>query len=218
MAGVARRQAFDVIDAELRAIYDEAGSKVERPPLTVGARGQLWGELVLYIELSRPGGMIRLEDWANENLQIQQIACALAAYRLEQGTYPDTLEALVPNWFNSVPVDATNGLPLVYRRDGEGYVLYSLGLNGTDDEGSNYGTDFWKGHSILFEEQTDIRALMGIPARIERDEDENVVLEGDELENPANFWLYELTSEDADDVSIRLPLPTRTRLFSEEAY
>jgi len=66
-------------------------------------------------------------------------ACALERYRLAQGRYPDTLEALVPEWLKEVPVDLLDpkGGKLKYRREGDGgFVLYSIGLNRVDDGGN----------------------------------------------------------------------------------
>jgi hypothetical protein len=66
------------------------------------------------------------------------VACALERCRLAQGKYPASLEELVPNWLKQVPTDllAEGGAPLKYRREADGgFVLYSVGLNGVDDQG-----------------------------------------------------------------------------------
>jgi len=34
-----------------------------------------------------------------------------------------------------VPIDPFTGKPLVYRREGEGFIVYSLGTNQKDDGG-----------------------------------------------------------------------------------
>jgi len=63
------------------------------------------------------------------------VALALQAWRAEHGRYPDTLEALVPDILKAVPADPFGRGPLQYRRDGETYVLYSVGPDGRDDGG-----------------------------------------------------------------------------------
>jgi len=69
-------------------------------------------------------------------LDMAVIACALERHRLEQGRYPETLAALVPAYLPKVPVDVLEGLPLRYTPRGrEGYGLYSLGWNLTDEGG-----------------------------------------------------------------------------------
>lgn len=61
----------------------------------------------------------------------------LARYRLATGSYPETLAALAPDLRAELPdpVDPCTGKPLVYRREGEGFVVYSLGQNQKDDGG-----------------------------------------------------------------------------------
>ena len=61
------------------------------------------------------------------------LACRL--YKSRTGQYPDRLEALVPGILEEVPIDPFTGKALVYRREGEGFVVYSLGTNEKDDGG-----------------------------------------------------------------------------------
>lgn len=61
------------------------------------------------------------------------LACRL--YKSRTGSYPESLGALVPGILKDVPVDPFTGRPLVYRRDGEGFIVYSLGSNQKDDGG-----------------------------------------------------------------------------------
>jgi hypothetical protein len=82
-----------------------------------------------------------------------QIACALERYRLAHDEYPETLDALVPQFIQALPQDIIGGQPLHYRRTGDGkFLLYSVGWNETDDGGqeaphneSGWVTDFTKG-------------------------------------------------------------------------
>jgi hypothetical protein len=57
---------------------------------------------------------------------------ALAEYRLANGAYPESLEKLAP----APEHDGFTGKPLHYRRQGEGFTLWSAGLNQTDDGGT----------------------------------------------------------------------------------
>ena len=43
---------------------------------------------------------------------------ALIAYKLDHGSYPDSLDALVPNYLSFVPIDPYSGLPFEYRPHG----------------------------------------------------------------------------------------------------
>jgi hypothetical protein len=75
-----------------------------------------------------------------------QIVCALERYRLSHGEYPETLDALVPQFIGKLPHDIIGGQPsqgsgsasqpLHYRRTGDGrFLLYSVGWNEMDDGG-----------------------------------------------------------------------------------
>jgi len=61
------------------------------------------------------------------------LACRL--YKSRTGAYPESLEALVPGILKEVPIDPFTGKPFVYRREGEGFIVYSLGSNEKDDGG-----------------------------------------------------------------------------------
>jgi len=81
-----------------------------------------------------------------------QIACALERYRLVHGEYPEMLDALVPQFMQTIPHDLIGGQPLHYRRTDDGkFLLYSVGWNETDDGGQpsphkeNGGIDFTNG-------------------------------------------------------------------------
>jgi hypothetical protein len=66
-----------------------------------------------------------------------QIVCALERYRLAHGEYPEMLDTLMPQFIEKIPPDLIGGQPLHYRRTDDGrFVLYSVGWNETDDDGS----------------------------------------------------------------------------------
>ena len=70
------------------------------------------------------------------SIDLARIACALERYRLAHGQYPETLDALAPQFIGKLPHDIINGQPLHYRRTDDGkFLLYSVGWNETDDGG-----------------------------------------------------------------------------------
>jgi hypothetical protein len=73
----------------------------------------------------------------NTTLELTRLAAALAVYRVEHNAYPEKLDDLEPRELNQLPVDLYNGKSFLYRRDGMGYLLYSVGANGADDGGSH---------------------------------------------------------------------------------
>ncbi len=65
-----------------------------------------------------------------------RVACALEKFRLRTGEFPQTLDALIPNYLSAVPHDIVNDAPPRYRREADGtYTLYSVGWNEVDDGG-----------------------------------------------------------------------------------
>ncbi len=80
----------------------------------------------------------KLQDAADRVAQGERnlhLAFALAIYQRDNKSYPKSLDALVPNYLAKLPNDLFTGEPLVYRPTEKGYLLYSLGPNGKDDEG-----------------------------------------------------------------------------------
>jgi hypothetical protein len=64
------------------------------------------------------------------------VACALERFRLANGHFPETLNALVPHCIKELPHDIMDGQPLRYRRTEAGqFVLYSVGSDGVDNGG-----------------------------------------------------------------------------------
>ncbi|MCA9184533.1 MAG: hypothetical protein KDA99_02900, partial [Planctomycetales bacterium] len=64
-------------------------------------------------------------------------AAALAVFRAENGKYPESLDAIVPSIVSTIPLDPYSGQPPIYQRRGDGYLLYSVFENKTDDGGDD---------------------------------------------------------------------------------
>jgi hypothetical protein len=77
------------------------------------------------------------------------LACRI--FKSRTGEYPENLEALVPGLMTGVPVDPFTGKPLVYRREGKGFIVYSLGSNLRDDGGRST----WEITQLVMEKDDD---------------------------------------------------------------
>ena len=74
---------------------------------------------------------------AQMNVGLARVACALERFRLAHGKYPESLDALAPQFIEKIPHDIINGEPLKYRPTDDGqFVLYSVGWNEKDDGGA----------------------------------------------------------------------------------
>lgn len=92
----------------------------------------------IFAAIAVPNGAKALQTFAFNQAQADeaQIVCALERYRLKHGGYPDALDAMVPEFVESLPHDIIGGQPLKYRRSPDGkFVLYSIGWNETDNGG-----------------------------------------------------------------------------------
>ncbi len=75
------------------------------------------------------------------NARVTQTGLALLRHQSAHGAYPPTLAEIDPTLLAEAPLDPFTGKPLVYRPEGDGFVLYSLGENLTDDGGTAESTD-----------------------------------------------------------------------------
>ena len=82
------------------------------------------------------GNYAQKTAYAQNAVNMARIAIALERYRLAHGEYPESLDALAPQFMEKIPHDIINGEPLHYRRTDDGqFVLYSIGWNETDEGG-----------------------------------------------------------------------------------
>jgi hypothetical protein len=101
-------------------------------------------------------------------------AIALQRHFIRHGNYPNQLEALVPEFLSSVPVDYMDGQPIKCRLNPDGsFTLYSVGEDGKDDGGGmslpegSKSRDLWRRKDYVWpapatpEEVTEYRRQAG---------------------------------------------------------
>ncbi len=82
------------------------------------------------------------------NLRLALTAVALEQFRAAHNNrYPATLSELTPDYLDTTLMDPFDGRPLRYRKQGAGYVLYSIGPDLKDDGGKRMDP---KGGDIVF--------------------------------------------------------------------
>lgn len=82
------------------------------------------------------------EDRATMQFKLTKLAFPLAQYRADHDTYPATLADLTPKYVAKLPKDLFTDGDLHYRQEGDGYLLYSVGVNGKDDDGKTMAERF----------------------------------------------------------------------------
>jgi len=63
------------------------------------------------------------------------MALALRAFKRQRGAYPATLAELQATLDWNLPLDPFSGKDFVYRPEGRGFTLYSIGPNLADEHG-----------------------------------------------------------------------------------
>ena len=81
-------------------------------------------------------------DVAVAQIRIAQVALALKAYKNKMGQYPASLAELrkVIPW--ELPEDPFSGQNFVYKSEGDGFLVYSVGPNLKDDDGQAWDYGF----------------------------------------------------------------------------
>jgi hypothetical protein len=177
--GAERRRAFQKFNAKL----EKEAKRTKQIGSTITAifsrstRSDLVGSIFAALMLPAVDAASNAEDRTNSVLAMTQLSAALAVYRTSHEAYPEKIDALVPAVINKLPVDSYNEKPFVYKRLADGYLIYTVGVNGKDDGGSS----------------NEMSAFEGRPL--------------DDLEPTEAETLREKIPTGADDFSIRVPRP-----------
>ena len=132
----AREKEFDKIEEELAALAK--GARKQPPPKGDGpatAAGRNIGNTLLGLLAPSIRKVQNAHDRSTQIERNLEIAFALAAYHADTGRYPAKLADLAPRYLAQVQDDLFTGKPLTYLVAERGYLFYSFGVNGKDDEG-----------------------------------------------------------------------------------
>jgi hypothetical protein len=94
------------------------------------------------------GALTAFLDEAQVRAQLEIIGAALAIerHRVDHDSLPETLEVLSPVYLGSPPRDPFDGEPLRYHLTNNGFVLYSVGVDGKDNGGRQEDYDLFYEH------------------------------------------------------------------------
>jgi len=90
----------------------------------------------------------RAAHWRQETeVLLTRLLFALEAYHRDTGSYPDVLDDLLGRYIDEIPLDPFSGESFRYILEPPGYLLYSVGPNGMDEDGRDR-SDTPKGDDI----------------------------------------------------------------------
>jgi hypothetical protein len=134
-----REKEFDKLDGDLKALKKELATGDNLKKLLVPMPDKAVAKSVSDVLVSLLIPAVRKVQAAHDRaIQFQrnmQVAFALVAYQRDNAKYPAKLADLAPRYLAAVPEDVYSGRTLIYRPTEKGFLVYSVGLNGKDDEG-----------------------------------------------------------------------------------
>jgi hypothetical protein len=138
----ARIRKLSEIEAEGRTrntqFVSGTGATVLKTAGSVGERGRMFGEMLFSTTIPNLRTVFDAADCAQQTFDTVAVAYALAWYQRVNGRYPEALAQLAPTYLKTVPGDLFSGKGLIYQPNPNGFVLYSVGMNGADDGGRGY--------------------------------------------------------------------------------
>lgn len=142
----AREKALDKIEEDIKNTKKELGepgnlARLLRKAGPDKAVGKMIGEVLTGLMLPAARKVHGAYDRSEQIQRNLRVAFALAAYHHDNGRYPAKLADLAPKYLASVPDDLFSGKALIYRPTEKGYLVYSIGMNGKDEEGHWYDDD-----------------------------------------------------------------------------
>lgn len=144
---ITREKQLRQIDADLRELKKKTQESMPGALELLFAkdsdkvRGETIGNIVISLMLPAFNRVQSAADRCEQTQNNLYLAFALAAYHRDHNRYPKELDTLKPKYLDNIPTDIFAGKPLIYRPTANGYLLYSVGVNGRDEQGRGYEAD-----------------------------------------------------------------------------
>ena len=137
-----RKRKLEEINAHANTYLEAQKAKLVSPDgqaeiLSGGgkAKGKVISDVLLALVAPAVHKMPRTWERVQQQESNVIVAFALAQYHGDHGHYPKKLEELAPKYLKQLPGDIFSGKLLIYRPNEKGYLLYSVGYNGKDEDG-----------------------------------------------------------------------------------
>ena len=140
-----REDAYDKVDLELKKLQESVGEMTSENAAKLFWRGHQYRtkwmtDHITLMVMPNYNGISYTYETAYTRRDLLQVAMLLIAYKAEHKSYPKSLDQLASQYAAKIPLDRFTGKPLVYRLEGDEFLLYSFSRNGRDDDGDNAWT------------------------------------------------------------------------------
>ncbi len=128
-----QQYTLSIVDERARRVFPEVSAKGEK-----AVKQMRTGPYTILGKLLFPALEKAVRKSARMAFYVDatRVGCALERYRLANGSLPETLDKLTPQFIERVPNDIIDGKPLRFRHDANhAYRLYSVGWNQSDEGG-----------------------------------------------------------------------------------
>jgi len=138
--------------SKIEAYYDRANKMMQKTPYQSRRESVSYEEVgnqltgILLVDLMGPAfeRVTELLWRLRVSRQALVTTAAILRYQREKGQYPEGLNQLrAAGYIKQLPMDPYNDKPLVYKRNGEDFILYSFGADFDDDGGVENPKDQW---------------------------------------------------------------------------
>jgi hypothetical protein len=139
----------DVLALKAKATdFDRVAKMFREKNYSGKAKGEAIGDILISLMLPAADKVIDAGDRTQQTFDTVIVGYACAWYQRFNNKYPAKLADLAPTYLQQVPKDMFTGNDLIYKPDANGFLLYSVGVNGRDDGGRSY-TDQPAGDDIV---------------------------------------------------------------------
>jgi hypothetical protein len=136
IAQMQQQWALPMVDLDKRLVSPSLVEKYDSAATNELTRGWIYKNVFARMVFPALAKAVEKFVHAQSSLDLARVAIALERFRLAHGKFPESLDALAPQFTEKIPHDIINCEPLHYHRTDDGqFVLYSVGWNERDDGG-----------------------------------------------------------------------------------
>lgn len=134
---IEKGKALASMDEELKKMSEAINSTTAIRAFLGGPefRGKMMGRILVSMLMPALNAATAAEQRIQISDDLSYLTFSIAAFKAETGLYPNSLDELADKIDGDYPTDRFSNDDFLYRPNGDGFVVYSVGVNGKDDNG-----------------------------------------------------------------------------------